>query len=106
MNKYEILGTIGEGAYATVYRAINKETEQVGKRGFLSFSGDKAAEGDGRRRNSKENGLARGQDAQNAQQQVHRPSYRGFQKVRLQLILERADSISYSSSLRRTYSKF
>lgn len=31
MNKYEILGTIGEGAYATVYRAINKETEQVGK---------------------------------------------------------------------------
>jgi hypothetical protein len=31
MNKYEILGIVGEGAYGIVYKAKNKETEQLGK---------------------------------------------------------------------------
>lgn len=30
MNKYEILGIVGEGAYGVVYKAKNKETEEYG----------------------------------------------------------------------------
>jgi len=30
MDKYEILGIIGEGAYGIVYQAKNKETGQTG----------------------------------------------------------------------------
>jgi len=31
MNKYEILGVIGEGAYGIVYKASCKETKELGK---------------------------------------------------------------------------
>ena len=31
MNKYEILGIIGEGAYGIVYKAKHKENGDVGK---------------------------------------------------------------------------
>lgn len=31
MNKYEILGIVGEGAYGIVYKAKNKETGAFGK---------------------------------------------------------------------------
>ena len=31
MNKYEILGIVGEGAYGIVYKAKNKETGEYGK---------------------------------------------------------------------------
>jgi cyclin-dependent kinase-like len=31
MNKYEILGIVGEGAYGIVYKAKNKETGDIGK---------------------------------------------------------------------------
>ena len=31
MNKYEILGIVGEGAYGVVYKAKNKETGELGK---------------------------------------------------------------------------
>jgi len=31
MNKYEILGIVGEGAYGIVYKAKNKDTNEIGK---------------------------------------------------------------------------
>lgn len=31
MNKYEIIGIVGEGAYGIVYKAKNKETGEIGK---------------------------------------------------------------------------
>lgn len=31
MNKYDILGIVGEGAYGIVYKAKNKETGEFGK---------------------------------------------------------------------------
>ena len=31
MNKYEIIGIVGEGAYGIVYKAKNKESGQFGK---------------------------------------------------------------------------
>ena len=31
MNKYEIKGIVGEGAYGIVYKAISKETGEAGK---------------------------------------------------------------------------
>ncbi len=31
MNKYDIQGIVGEGAYGIVYRAKNKETNEIGK---------------------------------------------------------------------------
>ena len=30
MNKYEILGIVGEGAYGVVYKAKNKDTGDLG----------------------------------------------------------------------------
>jgi len=30
MNKYEIIGIVGEGAYGIVYKARNKETNEYG----------------------------------------------------------------------------
>ena len=35
MNKYEIIGIVGEGAYGVVYKAKNKETGEFGN--FLLF---------------------------------------------------------------------
>lgn len=38
MNKYEVIGIVGEGAYGIVYKAKNKETGQFGKcKGSLTF---------------------------------------------------------------------
>jgi hypothetical protein len=37
MNKYEILGIVGEGAYGIVYKAKNKETGAFGKYNFLFY---------------------------------------------------------------------
>jgi len=34
MNKYEIIGIVGEGAYGIVYKAKNKDTGQFGKYTF------------------------------------------------------------------------
>lgn len=31
MNKYEIKGIVGEGAYGIVYQARHKETQEIGK---------------------------------------------------------------------------
>ena len=31
MNKYEIIGIVGEGAYGIVYKAKNKETGDIGR---------------------------------------------------------------------------
>ena len=38
MNKYEILGIVGEGAYGIVYKAKNKETGAFGKCRFQSWT--------------------------------------------------------------------
>jgi serine/threonine protein kinase len=40
MNKYEILGIVGEGAYGIVYKAKNKENGDTGK---LNNSKDSAS---------------------------------------------------------------
>ena len=37
MNKYEIKGIVGEGAYGIVYKAILKETGEAGKNISLNF---------------------------------------------------------------------
>lgn len=34
MNKYEIIGIVGEGAYGIVYKAKNKDTGEFGKSHF------------------------------------------------------------------------
>lgn len=34
MNKYEIIGIVGEGAYGVVYKAKHKETGEFGKKIF------------------------------------------------------------------------
>ena len=40
MNKYEIIGIVGEGAYGVVYKAKHKETGEFGKfKHYLIFSG-------------------------------------------------------------------
>ena len=39
MNKYEIIGIVGEGAYGVVYKAKCKETGEFGKSHTLSWSG-------------------------------------------------------------------
>jgi len=36
MNKYEIIGIVGEGAYGIVYKAKCKETGEFGKSLFIS----------------------------------------------------------------------
>jgi serine/threonine protein kinase len=36
MNKYEIKGIVGEGAYGIVYQARHKETGEVGKSNLLN----------------------------------------------------------------------
>lgn len=36
MNKYEIIGIVGEGAYGVVYKAKHKETGEFGKTANLS----------------------------------------------------------------------
>ena len=38
MNKYEIIGIVGEGAYGIVYKAKNKDTGQYGKLSLHVFS--------------------------------------------------------------------
>ena len=35
MNKYEIQGIVGEGAYGIVYKAKNKDTGEIGKSYYL-----------------------------------------------------------------------
>lgn len=37
MNKYEIVGIVGEGAYGIVYKAKNKETGEFGKTTHISI---------------------------------------------------------------------
>ena len=42
MNKYDIIGIVGEGAYGIVYKAKNKETGEFGKCNCANLcSGDK-----------------------------------------------------------------
>ena len=37
MNKYEIIGIVGEGAYGIVYKAKNKDTGEFGKSFLTQF---------------------------------------------------------------------
>ena len=38
MNKYEVLGVVGEGAYGIVYKAKCKETGEFGKSKIFHFA--------------------------------------------------------------------
>jgi serine/threonine protein kinase len=59
MNKYEIIGIVGEGAYGIVYKAKCKETGEFGKPLILtSVSCDKKVQRIGRRRDRQENNYA------------------------------------------------
>jgi cyclin-dependent kinase-like len=40
MNKYEVLGVVGEGAYGVVLKCKNKETGEVGRNLLFMCSGD------------------------------------------------------------------
>ena len=50
MNKYEIIGIVGEGAYGIVYKAKNKDTGEFGKSSnifsFVLTSGHKKIQGE------------------------------------------------------------
>lgn len=37
MNKYEIIGIVGEGAYGVVYKAKNKETGEYGQKIITTY---------------------------------------------------------------------
>ena len=37
MNKYEVLGVIGEGAYGLVIKCKHKETKEIGNLNFKDF---------------------------------------------------------------------
>ena len=37
MNKYEIIGIVGEGAYGIVYKAKQKDTDEFGKISWKYF---------------------------------------------------------------------
>jgi serine/threonine protein kinase len=37
MNKYEIKGIVGEGAYGIVYQAKHKETNEIGNEKLIKF---------------------------------------------------------------------
>jgi serine/threonine protein kinase len=37
MNKYEIMGIVGEGAYGIVYKAKNKDTGVIGNPSHLPY---------------------------------------------------------------------
>ena len=37
MNKYDILGRIDEGAYGVVWKALNKETGNFGKKSVIQL---------------------------------------------------------------------
>ena len=43
MNKYEIIGIVGEGAYGIVYKAKNKDTGEFGKFNWLLICSEKDA---------------------------------------------------------------
>jgi serine/threonine protein kinase len=36
MNKYEIIGIVGEGAYGIVYKAKNKDSGEFGKSNYIN----------------------------------------------------------------------
>jgi serine/threonine protein kinase len=38
MNKYEIIGIVGEGAYGVVYKAKHKETGEFGKLSSINLT--------------------------------------------------------------------
>jgi serine/threonine protein kinase len=38
MNKYEIVGIVGEGAYGIVYKAKNKESGEFGKQNIPNLT--------------------------------------------------------------------
>ena len=38
MNKYEIIGIVGEGAYGIVYKAKNKENGEIGMNIIILFN--------------------------------------------------------------------
>lgn len=82
MNKYEIIGIVGEGAYGVVYKAKCKETGEFGiQKPITSSSGHQEVQRKWWRRNGQKNNNARGENAANAEVQEHRDFKGGFQTV-------------------------
>ena len=80
MNKYEIIGIVGEGAYGIVYKAKNKETGDIGI--VVSFnpcgSGYKEIQRVRWGWNSKENDFQRSQNAKNVKTREYSLTKRSF----------------------------
>jgi cyclin-dependent kinase-like len=92
MNKYEIQGIVGEGAYGIVYRAKNKETGDIGKKHcfpwfcdnnsfFTDYSCYQKIQGVRRRWSGQKNNFQRSQNAENAQTRKYCAVDRSIQKV-------------------------
>lgn len=88
MNKYEVLGVVGEGAYGVVYKAKNKETGEYGD-AALTLSCYQAVQGVRQQRLSKENLPARSENAENGEAPKHRPAPRSLQTVPLSLTISK-----------------
>ncbi len=103
MNKYEILGIIGEGAYGIVYKAKHKENGDLGKpydssslyliifRHLANFfflrSGNKKVQGVWRGRDSEEDHKERSSDAETVEgRREHRQTYWSLQEVKRDLL--------------------
>ena len=81
MNKYEIVGIVGEGAYGIVYKAKNKETGEYGKDNntLNVLSCNQEIQGEHRGRwNSQENNNERGQNVENSKTWKHCDSQRSI----------------------------
>lgn len=82
MNKYEVLGVVGEGAYGVVLKCKNKETNEYGSLITHSFpSGHQEVQGNRRRRSRQKEHPAGSEDAQNPQAPQHCVAQGGLQKV-------------------------
>ncbi len=90
MNKYEIVGIVGEGAYGIVYKAKNKESGEFGKWKDTVLisdcvcSGDQEVQGEyGWGRDSQEDNDEGGQDAADIEAWKYRGAQGSIQEVRL-----------------------
>lgn len=93
MNKYEIKGIVGEGAYGIVYQARHKETGEIGKlliyflmMTWLLFSRYKKVQRERRRWHSEEDNLEGSKNAQEFETREHRLTQRVLQKVMISLM--------------------
>lgn len=67
MNKYEIVGVVGEGAYGVVLKCKNKENGEIQYYSYILLSSDKKIQRVGGGWGCQENHIEGGEDFTNAQ---------------------------------------